>query len=173
MSEQAGAASIVVPILAGTLVSSIKLPVSQECPCGCPVGIREVQTVTLWSSISRSSCLLVQSHEGVCSLPLRDSPAEAAGREITSQWKDGSWPPGLDQELPFSPFSVRSLSCFLLGRRSECVWEGRYWFCVPSGSGWVQLRENRGLGTQGWAALVWREESALQGDSHTGAHTAP
>lgn len=88
---------------------------SGELLCGCPVGVREVRAASLWSSVSRSSGRLVQSQEGVCPLPLGDHPAEAAGREMTSQWKDGSWPPGLDQELPFSPLSVGPLSCFLLG----------------------------------------------------------
>lgn len=117
--EQGVAACIAVPTLARVLDSGNGNEDDSPCPGeflrGCPVGVKEAPAASLWSSVSRSSGWLVQSQEGVCPLPLGDSPAETAGREMTSQWKDGSWPPGLDQELPFSPLSVGPLSYFLLG----------------------------------------------------------
>lgn len=127
---------------------------SHGCPCGYEGG------ASLWSGVSRFSGWLVQSQGGVCPLPLGDSPAEAAGREITSQWKDGSWPSGLNQELLFFPLSV-------LDHCPVSSWaEGPSVF-VRKGAGSVSLqgrlgpakrKGGEGWGPQGRAALVWRED---------------
>lgn len=62
----------------------------------------------------------------------------------------------------FSPlFPVGSLPCFLLGWRSEYVWEERCWSCVLLGSGWEQPRGKGKLRPPGLDRLDSREGSWL------------
>lgn len=74
-----------------------------RCSHGCPVGTRVAQTVSLWM---QQTLWLVGAELGGCLCPSSwESPAEAAGREIASQWKDGPWPvPG--SGIVFLPSSL-------------------------------------------------------------------